>query len=136
MINPNILALPIVAIAIAEPFFAFSATWRAFSSSANNFSRVYSSSKLRGRHAAAHNRQSLPHVRGGRSGRSSPLPDRGPSLRASAHARAALGAVDTYLSHQHQPKEGSYVRYVADRSHPEIVRRQGKRECFQIAPGG
>ena len=51
----------------------------------------------RGRHVAAHNRQSLPHVR---SGRSSPLPDRGPSLRASAHARAALGAVDTYLSHR------------------------------------
>src|SRR5215831_17967386 len=33
-------------------------------------------------------------------------------------------------------KEGSHVGFVADRSHPEIVRRQGKRECFQIAPGG
>jgi len=29
MINPNILALPSVAIAIAEPLRAFSATWRA-----------------------------------------------------------------------------------------------------------
>jgi hypothetical protein len=27
-------------------------------------------------------------------------------------------------------------RYIADRSHPEVVRRQGKREYFQIAPGG
>jgi hypothetical protein len=42
MINPNILALPRVAIAIAEPFLARSATCRAFASSANNFSRVYS----------------------------------------------------------------------------------------------
>src|SRR5215469_1298740 len=33
------------------------------------------------------------------------------------------------------PKEGSYVRYVADRSHPEVVRRHGRREYFQIAPG-
>jgi hypothetical protein len=42
MINPKILALPNVAIAMADPLHAFSATWRAFSSSANNFSRVYS----------------------------------------------------------------------------------------------
>jgi amidase len=40
------------------------------------------------------------------------------------------------VGHQHQPKEGSHVGFVADRSHPEIVRRQGKRECFQIAPSG
>src|SRR5262249_39526258 len=40
------------------------------------------------------------------------------------------------VGHQHQPKEGSYVRYVADRSHPEVVRRHGRRENFQIAPGG
>src|SRR5262249_7204853 len=40
------------------------------------------------------------------------------------------------VGHQHQPKEGSHVGFVADRSHPKVVRRQGKRECFQIAPGG
>jgi NADPH:quinone reductase len=40
------------------------------------------------------------------------------------------------VGHQHQPKEVSHVGYVADRSHPEVVRRQGKREYFQIAPGG
>jgi hypothetical protein len=40
------------------------------------------------------------------------------------------------VGHQHQPKEGSHVGYVADRSHPEVVRRHGRREFFQIAPGG
>src|SRR5215469_8934837 len=40
------------------------------------------------------------------------------------------------VGHQHQPKEGSHVGFVADRSHPEVVRRHGRRECFQIAPGG
>src|SRR5215469_8403437 len=29
------------------------------------------------------------------------------------------------VGHQHQPKEGSHVGFVADRSDPEIVRRQG-----------
>jgi hypothetical protein len=40
------------------------------------------------------------------------------------------------VGHQHQPKERSHVGFVADRSHPETVRRQGKRECLQIASGG
>src|SRR5215831_15229886 len=48
----------------------------------------------------------------------------------------ALLGCRSRVGHQHQPKEGSYVRYIADRSHPEVVRRQGKREYFQIAPGG
>ena len=34
--------------------------------------------------------------------------------------------------HQHQPKEGSHVGYVADRSHPEGVRRQGRREFYPL----
>ena len=44
----------------------------------------------------------------------------------------ALLGCRSRVGHQHQPKEGSYVRYTADRSHPE--RRQRKREFFQIAP--
>src|SRR5262252_8665804 len=40
------------------------------------------------------------------------------------------------VGHQHQLKEYSHVGYVADRSHPEVVRRHGRREFFQIAPGG
>jgi hypothetical protein len=40
------------------------------------------------------------------------------------------------VGRHHHPKGDVYVRYLADRSHPDIVRRQGKREYFHIAPGG
>src|SRR5262249_6731018 len=46
-------------------------------------------------------------------------------------ARSRRRSVARFLT-----KEGSYVRYVADRSHPEVIRRHGRREFFQIAPGG
>src|SRR5262245_30418856 len=50
-------------------------------------------------------------------------------------AVVALGCLGLAgFGHQHQPKEGSHVAYVADCSHPQVVRRQGKREFFQIAP--
>jgi hypothetical protein len=45
MISPQIRAIPITDIVMAEPFFAFSATAKAFSSFANNKSRLTSASR-------------------------------------------------------------------------------------------
>ena len=63
------------------------------------------------------------------------LPCPGPGGRPE-EALPSPGKRNGTRHHQHQPKEGSHVGFVADRSHPEVVRRHGKREYFQIAPGG
>src|SRR5215831_16823146 len=57
-------------------------------------------------------------------------------LGARVSLSTSLLGCRSRVGHQHQPREGSYVRYVADRSHPEVVRRHGRCEFFQIAPGG
>jgi hypothetical protein len=59
------------------------------------------------------------------------------ALKVDGHlGNVGLLGCRSRVDHQHQPKEGSHVGYIADRSHPEVVRRQGGRECFQVAPGG
>ena len=67
-------------------------------------------------------------------------------LSAARLGWPAMGQLEVTTSKEADRKENatmnnansevSHVGYVADRSHPIVVRRQGKREYFQIAPGG
>src|SRR5262249_59395497 len=83
----------------------------------------------------------VPHPRGGRPRAVSPA-RRGRQRNSACPRPRSTPRSDHWASTSiasrgfSQPKEGSHVGFVADRSHPEVVRRHGRRELFQIAPGG